>query len=318
MKPNGLVAAASIADQMSTPRSFANIASSLTSAMFTWRNVFSRSFTSSASPVDATGTTLSTSDAVERFDCGERRGVDARYDLRRVHERPRGVAGIDALGRVAEEEVGARREAGRLEDRAQELLGRPGIRGRLQHDERSRFEALRQVATGRLDEREVGSAVAERRRHGDHGDLERTEVERIARGVVAAVERQLELLVGDVLDVRPSAPQRLDPCRRRRSPRPGSPFRRHAHRDRKAHVSLADERDLRSAVFDPLEKPRKVVFGRLPRSESPSPSVIMHYPAANITIRDRVAETRGLSPALLSGGCGGRATPRHRSGGARS
>jgi hypothetical protein len=35
MNPNGLVAAASIASQMSTSRSFAYIANSLTSAMFT-------------------------------------------------------------------------------------------------------------------------------------------------------------------------------------------------------------------------------------------------------------------------------------------
>ena len=60
MNPNGLVDAASIALQMSTPRSRANIASSLTSAMFTCRKVFSSSLTSSPSAVDPTATTLST------------------------------------------------------------------------------------------------------------------------------------------------------------------------------------------------------------------------------------------------------------------
>ncbi|CAB4580203.1 unannotated protein [freshwater metagenome] len=63
MKPNGLVAAASIARHTSTPMSRANIASSFTSAMFTWRNVFSSSFTSSASAGDPTGTVVSTSAA---------------------------------------------------------------------------------------------------------------------------------------------------------------------------------------------------------------------------------------------------------------
>ncbi len=61
MKPNGLVAVASIADQMSTPSSLAKIASSFTRAMLTWRNVFSSSLTSSASAVDPTGTTFSIS-----------------------------------------------------------------------------------------------------------------------------------------------------------------------------------------------------------------------------------------------------------------
>ena len=61
MYPNGLVDAASIARQMSTLRSPANIASSLTSAMFTCRKVFSSSLTSSASAGDPTGTTFSTS-----------------------------------------------------------------------------------------------------------------------------------------------------------------------------------------------------------------------------------------------------------------
>ena len=50
--------------------------------------------------------------AVERArTVGTRRGVDARDDLRRVHEIPLGVARVDALGRVAEEEVDAGAQA---------------------------------------------------------------------------------------------------------------------------------------------------------------------------------------------------------------
>ena len=61
MKPNGFVAAASMTSQTSIPTSWQTIAISLTSAMFTWRKVFSSSFASSAARQDETGTTLSTS-----------------------------------------------------------------------------------------------------------------------------------------------------------------------------------------------------------------------------------------------------------------
>ena len=57
MNPYGLVAAASITSQMSICMRSQSIASSLTSAMFTARNVFSRSFVSSATRADETGWT---------------------------------------------------------------------------------------------------------------------------------------------------------------------------------------------------------------------------------------------------------------------
>ncbi len=60
MNPNGLVEAASIASHTSMPRSSANMASSLTSAMLTCRNVFSSSLVSSASRGEETGTVVST------------------------------------------------------------------------------------------------------------------------------------------------------------------------------------------------------------------------------------------------------------------
>ncbi len=59
MKPNGLVAAASITSQTSTPSLSHTIAISFTSPMFTARNVFSSSFTSSAASALVTGTTVS-------------------------------------------------------------------------------------------------------------------------------------------------------------------------------------------------------------------------------------------------------------------
>ena len=56
MKPNGLVAAASTTSQMSMPIRSASIASSLTSAMFTERKMFSSSFVISAASGVETGT----------------------------------------------------------------------------------------------------------------------------------------------------------------------------------------------------------------------------------------------------------------------
>ena len=56
MKPNGLVAAASMTSHTSTPRRSQMIAISFTSPMFTERKVFSRSFVSSAASGDDTDT----------------------------------------------------------------------------------------------------------------------------------------------------------------------------------------------------------------------------------------------------------------------
>ena len=61
MNPNGFVAAAAITSQTSMSTSWHTIAISFTSAMFTCRNVFSKSFASSAARHDETGITLSTS-----------------------------------------------------------------------------------------------------------------------------------------------------------------------------------------------------------------------------------------------------------------
>ena len=59
MKPNGFVAAASMTSQTSMSIRSQSCASSLTSAMFTERKMFSRSFVSSAASGDETGCTVS-------------------------------------------------------------------------------------------------------------------------------------------------------------------------------------------------------------------------------------------------------------------
>ena len=59
VKPNGLVAAASMTSQMSMSIRSASIAISLTSAMLTERKMFSSSLESSATSGVETGTTVS-------------------------------------------------------------------------------------------------------------------------------------------------------------------------------------------------------------------------------------------------------------------
>ena len=61
MNPKGFVAAASRTSQTSMSISWQSIASSFTSAMFTWRKVFSMSLAVSATRMQETPTTLSTS-----------------------------------------------------------------------------------------------------------------------------------------------------------------------------------------------------------------------------------------------------------------
>ncbi|MNI57674.1 hypothetical protein D3C73_1127490 [compost metagenome] len=60
MKPNGLVAAASMTSQMSMPMRSHIIAISFTKAMFTLRNVFSSNLDISATFGEDTGTTVCT------------------------------------------------------------------------------------------------------------------------------------------------------------------------------------------------------------------------------------------------------------------
>ncbi len=62
MKPNGLVLAASITSHTSMPMRWHINASSLTRPMFTARNVFSSSFTVSATLGELTGMTVSITD----------------------------------------------------------------------------------------------------------------------------------------------------------------------------------------------------------------------------------------------------------------
>ena len=89
----------------------------------------------------------------------------------------------------------------------------PGIGGRLEDDEHARGEVRREIARRGLDEREVGHAVAQRRRDGDDRDVEAREARRIGGRVVSGLERAPQLLAADVLDVGTARCERLDPAR---------------------------------------------------------------------------------------------------------
>ena len=81
-------------------------ASSLASAMLTARKVFSCSLAVSATVVLEHRHDVVDDRLVEQLRCARRHSVgDAGDELRRVAQVPRLVAGVDALGRVAEEEV---------------------------------------------------------------------------------------------------------------------------------------------------------------------------------------------------------------------
>ncbi len=76
--------------------------------------------------------------SVELLDRDERVGADAGDHFGRVGEGVGAVAGVDALGRVADEEVDLAAQPARFEDGPEQLLGRARVRRRLEHHARAR------------------------------------------------------------------------------------------------------------------------------------------------------------------------------------
>ena len=111
MKPYGLVAAASITSQMSIPIRSVSSASSLTSAMFTARKMFSSSFVSSATSGVDDAHDLAADEPVELLGAVAAGLGQPADHLRRVRERVVGAARVDALGREREVEVDAGAQA---------------------------------------------------------------------------------------------------------------------------------------------------------------------------------------------------------------
>ncbi len=173
MKPYGLLAAASTTSQMSMPIRSVSIASSLTSAMFTERKMFSSSFVSSAASGVETRTISSQTSRVER--------------LRRARRTPRVRPPITfgVLRSVKSVRPGSTRSgenarwkslpAARPHSSSSGATRSrvvPGIGRRLEHHELARAEHARPARAVESDQRaEIGLAVArQRRRHADqHG-----------------------------------------------------------------------------------------------------------------------------------------------------
>src|SRR4029450_2597884 len=154
MKPNGLVDAAAFTSHTDKPSRRHMIANSLTSAMLTERNVFSKSFTISAVSGPEAGTTwLATRARPGPAAAGPGDAADA---LRDVADRPAAIPRIDALGREGDEYVAARDEPPGLEARQQDLLGRPGIGRRLEHDQLAAPDHPGHSVGGPDDEGDVG------------------------------------------------------------------------------------------------------------------------------------------------------------------
>ena len=94
---------------------------------------------------------------------------------------------------------------------------------------------------GQLDVAEVGSALAQRCRHGDDGDVEAVDVvERRDRSIAARGQRAVHDLVGDVLHVRVAGVETLDSRGVGIEPDDVEPGLDRPHRDRKTDITLAD------------------------------------------------------------------------------
>ena len=103
----------------------------------------------------------------------ERGGIVARHDLHDLGERALLVAGVDALGRVADVEILQPFHAGvLLQDRDADLLGGAGIDGRFVDDDRAALHVLADRGAGADQRREIRDVrFVDRRRHGDDDEV---------------------------------------------------------------------------------------------------------------------------------------------------
>src|SRR5204863_9531364 len=114
---------------------------------------------------------------------------DAGDDLRRVAQVPDGVARIDALRGVAQEEVAAALEAAALEDRAQDVQGGARVRRRLKDDHLARAQMLRDRLGRRDDVLQIGRPrLRQRSRDADGQGVELGDDAEVVTGVQTALD----------------------------------------------------------------------------------------------------------------------------------
>ncbi len=191
MKPNGLVAAASITSHTSTPSRSHMMAISLTRPMLIMRKVFSSSLAISATSAVDTGTTVLSAwpyQATARFEAG--RG-DAAHHLGGVDGGPIFAARVDPLGREGQEEVLPHfQPAGFFQARQHQLARGAGVGARFEHDHHAGVHVLGQRFGGADDERQVGVAgLAQGGRHADGDRIDLVQGGKIGGGLQAALRR---------------------------------------------------------------------------------------------------------------------------------
>ena len=118
---------------------------------------------------------------IQGADLFERRRIVARHHLDDARERVFLVAGIDALGREAEEEILAALEPGRAGDaRTADVLGDAGIDGRLVDHDVALLEMRADRRRGALERLQIGLlAGVDRRRNGHDVEVRGGEILRI-------------------------------------------------------------------------------------------------------------------------------------------
>ena len=152
---------------------------------------------------------------------------------------------VDPLGAVAEEEVDAGDQAGALLEDRRDQLGRGArVGGRLQRDGGAGPQVAGQHPGRVLDVAQVGRALAERRGHRDHRDVEPGQGPRVGRRVErSAVQDALQLGRRDVVHVGLADGEPLDPFLVDVEPDDRVAHLGGADREGQPHVSLAGDDD---------------------------------------------------------------------------
>ena len=181
--------------------------------------------------------------SIDRGDDIERRGVLAGNDLPDRLEPMLLVAGIDALGRIADAEIGPGfQPRGALERRRAIFLRRAGIDGRFIDDDVAFFQRAADGFGGFEQRAQIGPArLVDRRRHRDDEEIGVGEIGRI----VAIAQRRLrEISRLDLARAVAAGPQLFDPAPVDVEADDRGAGTRESGRDRQADIAETDDRKL--------------------------------------------------------------------------
>jgi hypothetical protein len=167
----------------------------------------------------------------------------------------RRVPRVDTLGREGEEDLLADRQPAGLEHRLDQLVGRAGVRGGLEDDERARLQVLGDPLGRRHDERHVRVfRLAQRRRHADADGVQVPDHGEVGGGRQAPGLEQIgHLGRRHVRDVRPPGLQRGDFPGVEVDAGHAKPRAPEFHHQRQPDVSQADHPHPRLAGLDTIQ-----------------------------------------------------------------